>query len=90
MGILHFTIPSYLIEHFKRYHRYFLEYYETRTLDQTISVLLKYAIGDTKQISLKEFVTIDEFFDRSEYMFSEFLQCVLSTSQTEEKLSFRS
>jgi len=90
MGILHFTIPSYLIEYFERYHRYFLEYYETRTLDQTISVLLKYAIGDTKQISLKEFVTIDEFFDRSEYVFSEFLQCVLSTSQTEEKLSFRS
>ena len=75
------------MEHFERYHRYFLEYHETRTWDQTISVLLKYATGDTKKISLKEFVAIDKFFDRSEHMFSEFLQCVLSTSQTEEKLS---
>lgn len=83
-------MPFYLIEHFEKYHEYFLEYSETRTLEQTISVLLKYAIGDTKKIPLKEITTIEEFFDRSEHVFSEFLQCVISTSQTEEELSFRS
>ncbi len=90
MAILHFKIPFYLMDYFERYHKYFLEHYETRELDQTISVLLRYAIGDTKKISLKELVAIDKFFDCSEYVFSEFLQCVLSTSQTEEKLSLRS
>jgi len=78
------------MEHIERYHRYVLEHYETRTWNQTISVLLKYAIGDTKEISLMEFAVIEEFFDRSEHIFSEFLQCALSTSQTEEKHSFQS
>ena len=78
------------MEHFERYHRYFLEYHETRTLDQTISVLLKYALGDTKKISLKEFIIINKFFNRNEYIFSKFLQSVLYTSQTEEELAFGS
>ena len=73
------------MEYFKRYHKYFLEHYETRTLDQTISVLLKYAIGDTKKIPMNEIIIIEWFFDRNEHIFSEFLQLVLSTSQTDEK-----
>lgn len=78
------------MEYFEEYHRYFLEYFETRTLDQTISVLLKYAIGDTKKVSLNEFVIIEEFFDRDEHIFSEFVQWVLCTLQIEEKPTFRS
>ena len=85
MSMCSFTIPYHLMDYFEGYHRYFLEYYETRTLDQTISVLLKYAIGDTKKVSLNEFVTIEEFFDRSEHIFSEFVQWVLSTLQIKEE-----
>ena len=81
----YFTVPSHLMEYFEGYHRWFLEYFETRMLDQTIVVLLKYAIGDTKNISPNELVIIEEFFDRDEHIFSEFLQWVLSTLQTEEK-----
>ena len=74
MSMCYFTVPSHLMEYFEEYHRCFLEYFETRTLDQTISVLLKYAIGDIKKVSLNEIATIEEFFDRSEHIFNEFLQ----------------
>ena len=83
MRICHFMVPFHLMEYFERYHKHVLEQYKTRTLDQTISVLLEYAIGDTKEISLNEIVTIEKFFDRSEHVFGEFLQGVLSSLQTE-------
>lgn len=83
-------VPNHLMEHYERYHRHFLEHYETRTLDQTISVLLRYAIGDTKKISLNEIVTIEGFFDRSEHIFGEFLQGILPSLQIEENLGFES
>jgi hypothetical protein len=83
-------VPYHLMEHFERYHKHVLEQCETRTLDQTISVLLRYAIGDTKEISLNEIVTIEAFFDRSEHVFGEFLQGILSSLQIEENLVFES
>ena len=90
MKMYNFNVPTPLMEHFERYHKYFLEYYETRTFDQTISVLLKYAIGETKKIPMNEIIRIEWFFDGSEHIFSEFLQLVLSTSQIEEKHTYRS
>jgi len=78
------------MEHFERYHKHFLENHETRTLDQTISILLEYTIGNTKKISLNEILTIEEFFDRREHIFKEFLQGVLSTLQIKEKPTVRS
>ena len=84
------TIPIHLMEYFERYHKQVLEHFETRTLDQTVSVLLKYTIGDTKKISLNEIIMIEEFFDRSEHIFSELLQSTLLTLQTEEEFTIRS
>jgi len=89
MEVCHFIVPNHLMGYFERYHKHFLEYNKNRTLEQTISILLKYAIGDTKKVSLNEIVTIEEFFDRSEHIFSEFLQRVLITLQTEEKPTIR-
>ena len=82
MKICHFTAPSHLMEYFQIFHEYFLE---SRTLEQTMSILLKYAIGYTKDIPLNEIVMIEEFFDRREYLFSEFLHCVAISLYTEEK-----
>jgi len=90
MGICYVTIPTHQMEYFERYHKQFLEHFETRTLDQTISVLLKYSIGNTKKISLNEIIMIEKFFDRSEHIFNELFQSTLLTLQTEEELSFRS
>ena len=90
MRVCHFTVPFHLMWYFERYHKHFPEYCETRTINQTISVLLKYTMGDTKKISLNEILAIEEFFDRSEHIFSEFLQVVLSTLQIEERPTFRS
>lgn len=85
-----FIVPHSLMEYFEMYHKYFLEYYETRTFDQTISILLKYTMGDTKKISPTEIVTIEEFFYHNEHIFSEFLHWFLSTLQIEKKPTFRS
>ena len=84
MSIRYCTIPVHQMECVERYHKQFLEHVETRTLDQTVSVLLKYSIGDTKKISPNEIVMMEDFFDHSEYIFNELLQSALLTLQTKE------
>ena len=85
----HVTIPNHLMIILKRYHRYFLKNCEPRTFNQTISVLVKYAIGDTKRIPVNEIIIIEEFFYRNEYFFPKFLQCVLLSFQTYNEKNFR-
>jgi len=74
-----FTIPNYLIRYFEMYHESVLINGVNREFVQSVSILLKYSIGDTREISEDEVIMIEEFFYRKEHIFGEFLGWIIST-----------
>lgn len=79
MNTYSILIPDFLISYFDQYHKQYLESGNTRSFDQTLSVLLRYAIGYTTEISPNEFLLIEDFFNHREHVFGEFLHYVVST-----------
>jgi len=52
-----------------------------REFEQSVSILLRYSIGNTKEISDYEVTMIEEFFYRKERELGEFVEWILSTRE---------
>ena len=81
MGTCSFTIPDHLIRDFEMYHESVLISGVNREFAQSVSILLKYSIGNTKGISEYEVAMIEEFFYRKEMEFGEFVEWILLTCE---------
>lgn len=86
MKTCHFTISKHIIKNIEDYHDYYNQRNNVRRFNQTIATLLKYVLEDTREISQKEIMEIEEFFRNKEHVLDEFLDMASITYQEDYSL----